>query len=95
LSAIRKLVTALGMVAMGVVVRCGDHDDDEDYREERRITISASAPAEDAATPVGPSDRGHGFLELRAKRAHGSRGDTNGPILAVDTSSREHAAPVL
>jgi hypothetical protein len=55
LSRIKKLLTTLSMLAMGVVVQCGDHDDDEDYEEERRSSIRFSAHLEQTGGVVdGP-----------------------------------------
>ncbi len=47
---VRKTLAALGIVAMSVVVRCGDHDDDDEkYEHERRSALTGSAYAQ--ATP--------------------------------------------
>jgi len=48
LSRLRKLVTVLSMVAVSVVVRCGDRDDDKDDEEDRRSMLMSSAYAEES-----------------------------------------------
>ena len=47
MSRIRKIVAALGMVAVGVVVRCGD-DDDDDKEEKRQSKVTFSIYAQEA-----------------------------------------------
>jgi hypothetical protein len=47
------MITVLGMMAVGVVVRCGDHDDDKDHEkpeEAKWLTIMPSAYAEEMSS---------------------------------------------
>jgi len=48
---LKTIVMALSMIAVSVVVRCGDSNDDDDEEERARPTPSAKAPLI-PATPV-------------------------------------------
>ena len=50
----KKTVAALGIVAVGVVVQCGDRDDDDDDKEEKReAKLISSAYAQEVTASKG------------------------------------------
>ncbi|MGI9416850.1 MAG: hypothetical protein ACR2RA_03315 [Geminicoccaceae bacterium] len=50
---VRKMTAILGMIAVSVVVRCGDDDDDEEREEERRSMLMLGVHEEAAAAHDG------------------------------------------
>ena len=53
MSRLRKMITVLGVMAIGVVVRCGDHDDDKDDEKPEKaewLTIMSNAHADEVSS---------------------------------------------
>ena len=53
MSRLRKVITVLGVMAVGVVVRCGDHDDDKELdkpEEAKWLTIMPNAYADEVSS---------------------------------------------
>ena len=57
MSHLKRTITALGMIAVSVVVRCGDDDDDDqDEIEEKRSKLAYSISKEDLSTSDGATN---------------------------------------